>query len=207
MKIADASAAWDEPSAQARAVLLLAHGAGGDLNDPFLRGLGAALTSSAFATLRFNLPYRDAGRRAPGAQAQSEDGYRAVASEARRQGIPLFCGGKSYGGRIATHIVSDGFDVDGLVLLSYPLHAPGRADKLRDAHLAGIRRPMLFVQGTRDPFATPELLQKTVDGLEKAELVWVEGGDHSLNVKGRTRSDVEQEVVSAVNRFLDRPSS
>ena len=205
MKVAGASAKWDEPS-HARAVLLLAHGAGGDLNDAFLRDVGAALISSSVATLRFNLPYRDAGRRAPGSQAQSEDGYRAVASEARRQGVPLLCGGKSYGGRIATHIVSDGFDVDGLVLLSYPLHAPGRPDKLRDAHLAGIRLPMLFVQGTRDPFATPDLLQTTVDGLASAELVWIEGGDHSLNVKGRKRPDVVDEVVSALGRFLDRVS-
>ncbi len=206
MKVAGAGAAWDEPSVLPRAVLLLAHGAGGDLNDAFLRGVGAALAGSAVATLRFNLPYRDAGRRAPGSQTQSEDGYRAVASEARRQGIPFLCGGKSYGGRIATHIVSDGLDVDGLVLLSYPLHAPGRPDKLKDAHLAAIQKPMLFIQGTRDPFATPELLRKTVAALDTATLEQIEGGDHSLNVKGRKRAEVIEEVVGAIGRFVERLS-
>ena len=86
--------------------------------------------------LRFNFPYREAGRKAPGAQTESEECYREVAMAARIDGVPLFCGGKSYGGRMATHIAADGFDVDGLVLLSYPLHPPGRPEKTRDAHLA-----------------------------------------------------------------------
>ncbi|HYZ92910.1 MAG TPA: alpha/beta family hydrolase [Actinomycetota bacterium] len=202
MKIAGVNGAWDEPDGKPRAVLLLAHGAGGDLNDELLCGVGAALTQSRVATLRFNFPYREAGRRAPGSQAQSEECYRAVATEARRRGVPLLCGGKSYGGRIATHIAADGFDVDRLVLLSYPLHPPGRPDKLRDEHLRDIGRPMLFIQGTRDPFATPELLTKTVAGLPTATLVPIEGGDHSLRVRGRKRADVVAEVAGAIAERL-----
>jgi hypothetical protein len=198
LKIAGVSAAWDEPKGRPRAILLLAHGAGGDLTDELLRGVGASLTASRIATLRFNFPYREAGRRSPGSQAQSEESYRAVASAARREGLPLLCGGKSYGGRIATHIAADGFDVDGLVLLSYPLHPPGRPDKLRDAHLKDIERRMLFVQGTRDPFATPDLLMQTLRGLRRAELVSIEGGDHSLKVRGRKRADIIQEVADAI---------
>jgi uncharacterized protein len=205
LKIAGVTVAWDRPS-DPRVVLLLAHGAGGDLNDPLLRGVAAALVEADIATLRFNFPYREAGRRAPGAQKQSEDCYRAIAEQALEEGLPLYCGGKSYGGRMATHIAADGFAMTGLVLLSYPLHPPGRPDNIRDAHLTDVAAPMLFVQGTRDPFATRELLDRTVRSLG-ATLVAVEGGDHSLNAKGRPRADVVQEVSDAVRSFVDRVGS
>jgi hypothetical protein len=157
------------------------------------------LSEHGVASLRFNFPYREAGRRAPGAQALSEVCYRAVADRAREDGLPLFCGGKSYGGRIATHIAADGYEVDGLILLSYPLHPPGRPEKLRDAHLRDIRAPILLVQGTRDPFATPELLHKTIAGLG-AELHEVDGGDHSLKTRGQ--SDYANEIIDAIARFI-----
>jgi predicted alpha/beta-hydrolase family hydrolase len=195
------SGAWDEPDADARAVLILAHGAGGDLNDGVLRGVARALADEGLAVLRFNFPYRESGRRAPGAQKESEECYRAVADGARRGGCPLYLGGKSYGGRIASHIVSDGFSADALIFLSYPLHAPGRPEKLRDAHLHDITAPMLFVQGTRDSFARGDLLDKTLRSLPSAEHVPVDGGDHSLRVRGRSASDVAAEIAQAVNAF------
>lgn len=202
MKIEGVTAEWDRPARTHRATLALAHGAGGDLKDELLRGVGKSLVGDGLATLRFNFPYRDAGRRAPGAQNQSEDCFRAVASAIREESDPLYCGGKSYGGRIATHIASQGFELSGLVLLSYPLHAPGRPDKLRNEHLSAIDAPMIFVQGSKDPFATPELLQRTVDSLERATLVWIDGGDHSLKVRERQRADVVIEVAEAIRGFL-----
>lgn len=204
MKIEGVTAEWDKPPGKTEAVLLLAHGAGGDLNDDLLRGLAKDLTVSGVATMRFNFPYREAGRRAPGSQAQSEDCYRTMVEHARAPGVPLYCGGKSYGGRMATHIAAGGVSMDGLVLLSYPLHPPGRPEKLRDGHLKDIGAPMLIVQGTKDPFATPELLERTVASLERKELVRIEGGDHSLRVKGRARTDVQREVAEAVASFLRR---
>jgi predicted alpha/beta-hydrolase family hydrolase len=201
VKIAGVTAAWDRPS-DARVLLVLAHGAGGDHNDAFLRSLAASLVDVGVATLRFNFPYREAGRRAPGSQSQSEDCYRAIVEHVRDEGLPLFCGGKSYGGRMATHIAGNGVPMDGLVLLSYPLHPPGKPDRLRDAHLHDVSSPMLFVQGTRDPFATPELLETTVRSLAAANLVHLEGGDHSLNVRGRARADVVGEVSDSVRDFL-----
>ncbi|MGH2759653.1 MAG: alpha/beta hydrolase family protein [Actinomycetota bacterium] len=203
MKIAGVSAAWDRPD-DARAVLVLAHGAGGDLNDPFLRGLGASLAEAGIATVRFNFPYRESGRKAPGAQSQSEDCYREIVTHVRAEGVPTFCGGKSYGGRVATHIAAADVPMSGLVLLSYPLHPPGKPERLRDAHLADVSAPMLFVQGSRDPFATPALLDKTVRSLDAATLVHVEGGDHSLNVRGRPRADVVDEVSAIVRGFVAR---
>ncbi len=201
MKIAGVTAAWDRPS-DPRIALVLAHGAGGDHKDPFLRGLAGSLVDAGVATLRFNFPYREAGRRAPGAQKQSEDCYRAIVDHVRDEGLPVFCGGKSYGGRMATHIAAEGVPMDGLVLLSYPLHPPGKQDRLRVEHLPDVNAPMLFVQGTRDPFATPELLEEAVRSLNAAKLVRVDGGDHSLNVRGRTRAEVTGEVREAVLTFV-----
>ena len=197
--------AWDSPSGNARAVLVLAHGAGGDLNDPLLKDVGAALAERGVAVLRFNFPYREAGRKAPGAQTASEQCYRDVADAARRSGVALFIGGKSYGGRMATHIASKGFEVDGLVLLSYPLHPPGKPDRIRDAHLADVRAPMVFMSGTKDPFATPALMEKAIASLKKrATLRWIEGGDHSLRVKSRKRSDVVAEITDAIDAVISR---
>lgn len=202
MNTVGVSTAWDEPRGKPRAVLVLAHGAGGDLNDPLLRAVGSGLAERGVAVARFNFPYREAGRRAPGAQAQSEECYRLVAEAVRREGIPLYCGGKSYGGRIASHIAADGFGMNGLVFLSYPLHAPGKTDRLRDEHLGRIRAPMLFVQGTRDPFARPDLLEQTIASLPTAAHEPVDGGDHSLRVRGRPQADVFAQVTQAVAIFI-----
>jgi predicted alpha/beta-hydrolase family hydrolase len=193
---------WDRPSSDPRAVLVLAHGAGGDLSDQLLVGVARELAMRDVAVLRFNFPYREAGRKAPGAQTQSEACYRAVASQARVESVPLFCGGKSYGGRMATHIAAEGFPMGGLVLLSYPLHPPGRPERIRDAHLRSIEAPMLFVQGSKDPFATPELLDATIASLDRATFVGIEGGDHSLRVRGRKGAEVVGDVASSIDNFL-----
>jgi predicted alpha/beta-hydrolase family hydrolase len=193
--------AVDAPKGQPNAVLVLGHGAGGDLNDPLLAAVAKALSSRGMTVVRFNFPYRDAGRRAPGSQADSENAYRDVATSQRMAGVPLFCGGKSYGGRMASHIAAEGFEMDGLVFLSYPLHPPGKPDRLRDAHLRDIHAPMLFIQGTRDPFAQADLLDKTVTSLRDARLLRIEGGDHSLRVRRRKPADVHAQVVDAISEF------
>jgi uncharacterized protein len=186
----------------ARTVLVLGHGAGGDLHDALLVGVGTALSERGVEVVRFNFPYREQGRRAPGAQSASEDCYREVAEGARRAGVRLFVGGKSYGGRMASHIVADGFDADALVFLSYPLHPPGKPDRLRDEHLGRIGVPMLFIQGTKDPFATPHLLDDVIARLSNATLHKIDGGDHSLRVKGRTSTEVIAEVTHTIAAFV-----
>lgn len=198
----EVSSAWHRPAGAARAALVLAHGAGLDMHDRLLVGVGEALTGHDVATLRFNFPYRDAGRRAPGAAGPDEECVRAAAEEARSVAPAVFIGGKSYGGRMASHVAAAGLPVDGLVLLGYPLHPPGKPERIRDAHLGEIRARMLFVQGTKDPFATPELLRTTVDRLRDATLVLVDGGDHSFKVRGRVYDDVVAEVAGAVAAFL-----
>lgn len=207
MKVAGVTVEWDRPKGDPEAVVVLAHGAGGGLNDALLRAMAKRLADVDIAALRFNFPYREAGRKAPGSQPQSEACYRDVAQHARIEGVPLYCGGKSYGGRMATHIAAQGFDVAGLVLLSYPLHPPGRPDRLRDAHLKDVGAPMLFVQGTRDPFATPELLSSTIASLPNATHVAIEGGDHSLRVKGRKQAEVLDKIFDATHAFIQRSAS
>lgn len=171
------------------------------MSDGILVGVARALAVAGMAVLRFNFPYREAGRRAPGAQSQSEACYEAVADVARHDGAKLYLGGKSYGGRMASHIVAGGRGADGLVFLSYPLHAPGRFDNLRDEHLRTITTPMLFVQGTRDTFARPDLLDATLATLPTASHVPIEGADHGLKVAKRSRSDVVSEIAVAVDAF------
>jgi predicted alpha/beta-hydrolase family hydrolase len=197
--------AWDRPDGNARAVLLLAPGAGGDLNDALLRSVASRLAGRGVAVLRFNFPYREAGRGAPGSQRESEAAYRAIATGARMEGVPLFIGGKSYGGRMATHIAADGFAADGLVLLSYPLHPPGKFDRLRTAHLPRITAPMLFVRGTSDAFSREDLFDAAVEGLASATVLAIPGGDHSLRARGTKPDDIALIVADAVVSFVGIP--
>jgi predicted alpha/beta-hydrolase family hydrolase len=191
--------ARDVPSTEPRAVLVLAHGAGGNLDDALLRSLGERLAARELEVVRFNFPYRDAGRKMPGPARESEAAFRQVADEARRDGVPLLIGGKSYGGRIATHIAADGYDTAGLILLSYPLHPPGQFEKLRTEHLDRIGVPMLVVRGTNDPFSRQDLFHAAFDVLPAARVVSIDGGDHSLRVKGRPAAEVMDEVASAID--------
>lgn len=157
--------------------------------------------------VRFNFPYAEARRRVPDPQRTLEVCYRAVAEHvARRVGASLL-GGRSMGGRIASHLAAAGFPARGLVFLSYPLHPPGQPDRLRDKHLVKITAPMLFVQGSRDPFATPALLHATLERLRTATLHVVEGGDHGLKVRGRTEDDVVNELAGAVAAWICRVES
>ncbi|MGY2746780.1 alpha/beta family hydrolase [Pseudarthrobacter sp. O4] len=176
------------------ATLVVAHGAGAGMEHPFLAGFTRALNEESVATLRFNFPYREAGRKFPDRPPAATAAWRAALDEAaaRSDGEPLWAAGKSFGGRMASMAVAEGMPAAGLVYLGYPLHPPGKPDKLRDEHLYGLTLPMLFLQGTRDPFATPELLEAVVARIgPSATLEWCEGGGHTFDVAGRKRSTEE----------------
>ncbi|MEX2275923.1 MAG: alpha/beta family hydrolase [Actinomycetota bacterium] len=179
----------------ATAMLVIAHGAGGTLDAPFLVGLTRAMNTERIATLRFNFLYSEAGRRAPDPELRLREAWRGAFAVARKRAKerPVFVGGKSLGGRIASMCVADGeLDATGLVFLGYPLHPPGKPEKIRDAHLYDVKAPMLFLQGTSDPFAKPDRLRPVIAKLKKrATLVPIEGGDHSFRVKGAKRDDRE----------------
>jgi predicted alpha/beta-hydrolase family hydrolase len=168
-------------------VLVVAHGAGAGMDHPFLVGFARAANDLGVATMRFNFPYVDAGRRSPDTPAVAVGTWLAAFSAAadRAGDAVVAAGGKSFGGRMASLAVAEGMPAAGLVFLGYPLHAPGKPERIRDEHLYGIRVPMLFVEGTRDPFARADLLAGVLKKLGKvATLHSVEGGDHSFKVRG-----------------------
>lgn len=176
----------------AAATLVVAHGAGAGMDHPFLVGFCRAMAEAGIATLRFNFPYVERGRRSPDPERVLRETWLAAFEDATdRAGTrPVLAGGKSLGGRIASMCVADGLPAAGLVFLGYPLHAPGKTDRLRAEHLERIEVPMLFLQGTRDPFAQPDLLAGVLKGLgDRATLVPIEGGDHSFRVRGERTDD------------------
>jgi len=180
---------WIDPSG-ADAVLVLAHGAGSGMGTPFMAGFAEEIGRLGVATLRFEFPYMQAGRRAPDRPPVLLDAWREAFAEgvARAGGRPVFAGGKSMGGRIASMAAAEGMPAAGLVFLGYPLHPPGRPEKIRDAHLPDVPVPMLFLQGSRDSFARPDLLAGVLSRLgPRAEHVEIAGGDHSFRVPGGPR--------------------
>lgn len=189
------------------ATLVVAHGAGAGMEHPFLSGFTRALNDDGVATLRFNFPYREAGRKFPDRPPAAIAAWRAAmdAARSRSDGEPLWAAGKSFGGRMASMAVADGMPAAGLVYLGYPLHPPGKPEKLRDEHLYGLELPMLFLQGTRDTFATADLLEGVVSRVgPNATLHWCEGGDHSFAVAGHKRgaAEIGASVAAPVAEFL-----
>ena len=184
------------------ATLVVAHGAGAGMDHPFMAGFTRAMNDEGIATLRFNFSYIENGRRAPDPESLLRETWLAAfaAATARSKGEPVWAGGKSLGGRIASMVVSDGMPAAGLVFLGYPLHPPGKPERIRDEHLYRIASPMLFLEGTRDPFATRDLLAGVIAKLgERATLVPIEGGDHSFNVRGVKRDAREVGAGLAVH--------
>jgi uncharacterized protein len=172
-------------------VVVLAHGAGGTMRNPVLDGFAAGLAASDVGCLRFNFAYSEAGRKGPDREPKLRPVLSAVFTRAAKDGGPVWAAGKSLGGRIASMMVADGeLDAAGLILVGYPLHPPGKPERIRDAHLSEIKVPMLFLQGTADPFAQPDLLAGVMKRLgSRATLHEVEGGDHSFRVRGSRRDD------------------
>jgi predicted alpha/beta-hydrolase family hydrolase len=163
--------------------VILAHGAGQGIDSPFMKFFHEALPKRGLLSVQFNFDYMQQGRKIPDPQPKMQALYRQVVGEVAETHRPktIVIGGKSMGGRVASYIAADTDGVKGLVFLGYPLHPPGRQDKLRDEHLYGIELPMLFLSGTKDTFAERPLLEKVVDRLgSRATLVWTERGDHSL---------------------------
>lgn len=189
--------------------LILGHGAGADQLSGFMRMAANGLASRGFDVMTFNFVYKEQGRGAPDPKAKLEVCYRAVIEAARKHkkltGNRLIIGGKSMGGRIASQVAAeDANGIDGLVFLGYPLHPPGRPDKMRDEHLPKIKAPMLFVQGSRDAFGTEDEIRAIVKKHKlKADLFVVESGDHSFKVPKSVapQQQVYEDVMDKVARW------
>jgi predicted alpha/beta-hydrolase family hydrolase len=184
----------------ASAMLVVAHGAGAGMEHPFVVGFCRSMADHGIATLRFNFPYIEAGRRSPDPAPVAVAAVLAAVNDAGTvaAGSPVFAGGKSFGGRMASMAVAEGAAVSGLVFLGYPLHPPGKPDRVRDEHLYDIDVPMLFLQGTADPFATPAVLNPVVHKLgDRAVLASFEDAGHSFEVRAAGRSKPDATAVGA----------
>jgi predicted alpha/beta-hydrolase family hydrolase len=186
-------------------VLVLAPGAGAGENHAWMRKTAQGLADRGISVVTFDFPYRIAGRRLPDRGPVLEAAYRTAWSEiaaAWPAGTSMCIGGKSMGGRIATQVTALG-DLSPaparVVCFGYPLHPPGRPAQRRDQHLPKVAVPMLFVQGSRDPFGSPEEMTELVGWLPRATLSIVEGGDHSLAVPAR-----QDPTGAALSHALDR---
>jgi predicted alpha/beta-hydrolase family hydrolase len=197
-----------EKPASARALYVLAHGAGAGMRHPFMQTVAERLAERSVATLRYEFPYMSAGRRRPDPPHLLEAQVRAAVEEASKAGLPMIAGGKSLGGRMTSRAAADGGlgDVKGLVYLGFPLHAPGRVSDKRAAHLDSVEVPQLFIQGTRDALADLELMRAVCKRLgDRATLHVVEGGDHSFKVlkkSGRDPEAVMDEIADAIDRWI-----
>jgi len=202
------------PSDSPVAAMVLAHGAGGGSQSRFMVQAANALAARGITIATFDFPYMAQGRTVPDKGPVLETAWRAAIDAARahpaggQAGLPLFIGGKSMGGRIASQVAAQHVEgVAGLVDLGDPLHPPGRPEQRRDRHLPDIAEPMLFVQGTRDQFGTADEIRELLPRLNpRTTLFEVQDGDHSFNVRvsvtGKRPDAVLTEIFDTVAAFI-----
>ena len=195
----------------ARACYVLAHGAGAGMSHPFMAAIADGLAQRGIATLRYQFPYMERGSRRPDTPRVAHAAVRAAVTDAahRLPGMPLFAGGKSFGGRMTSQAqaIEPLAGVLGLAFLGFPLHPAGKPSQARAEHLSDVRIPMLFLQGTRDELATLGLLQAVTTSLGvRASLHLCVAADHSFHVparSGRTDADVLGEALSTLAAWID----
>ena len=173
-----------------------------------MEAIAAAFAERGIATLRFDFPFMAEGRKRVDPPSVATAAVAAAfADAAERTKLPIFVGGHSFGGRMASHAVLDRLlPAAGLVFCSFPLHMPGKPDTKRAQHLAAIRLPMLFLSGTRDALAERALLEPLVVSLPSAELHWLATADHGYRVQKRVRGTEESvfdEMARVARSFVD----
>jgi predicted alpha/beta-hydrolase family hydrolase len=200
------------PKGDAGWAFIYAPGAGSNVNDPFGKHLCDALAARGVTAVRFQFPYQEAGRSGPDRPDVLEATWCAVIDavsgkqrRVREDGLKLAIGGRSMGGRIASMVHADGVKADALALFAYPLHPPGRPDKMRDEHLPSIKARTLFVSGTNDAFASPDELRAAASKVKRATVHLLESADHGFAVKkssGRNKADVYEDATAALIKWL-----
>jgi predicted alpha/beta-hydrolase family hydrolase len=205
------SGLWVRPEETA-ALYVFAHGAGAGMNHPFLNGVARGLAAAGIASLRYQFPYMEAGRRRPDPPQLLERTVRSAVAFGleRAENLPILAGGKSMGGRMSSRAAADDglAGVRGLIFLGFPLHPPGRPATGRSEHLFRVKVPMLFLQGTRDALARLDLVRPLCERLgPRATLHLVEGGDHSFKVlkrMGRSEGEILDELTGTISGWVRR---
>lgn len=208
--IGDVSAIFYLP-VKAEYILALAHGAGAGMLNKSMEQFALSLAEEKIASLRFNFPYMEHGKKMPDKKPVCCETIKAAVAKASElcPKLPVFAGGKSFGGRMTSTAASEGIlpDHKGIVFFGFPLHAPGKPSNERAAHLYEVSIPMLFLQGTRDSLANLEFLKPVIKKIgKKAELFIVDGADHSFHVpKGNKLNDngVIELICKEVKRWMD----
>ena len=208
------SALLDLPAAGARACYVFAHGAGAGMTHRFMAAMAGQLAQQGIATLRYQFPFMERGSKRPDPPELAHAAVRAAVAEARTRlaGVPLFAGGKSFGGRMTSQAQAEVplEGVLGLVFVGFPLHPAGKASTERAAHLSKVACPMLFLQGTRDELAELPLIQAEVAKLgRRASMQVFADADHAFHVRARsglTDDGTLASMVSAVVAWIDRTS-
>ncbi|MEP5613440.1 MAG: alpha/beta family hydrolase [Cyclobacteriaceae bacterium] len=189
-------------------VAIIGHGAGAGMHHPFMITISNDIASMGFHVVRFNFPYMEEGRKSPGSPKKNIETWEHVIKHVHHTypTLPIFLSGKSYGGRMASHLLADKqIDyVKGIFYLGFPLHAPGKDSKDRADHLGKIEVPQLFLQGTKDKLANITLMHEVVGELKQGVLVEIEAADHSFNVPkkvGLSKEEVIQQLASLAVNF------
>jgi predicted alpha/beta-hydrolase family hydrolase len=189
--------------------VIIAHGAGNDMHNPLLRHVAGGMAEAGYVVLRFNFPYRDQGKKSPDSQnvlvATWRSVFRFLSEQSGYDVDRIIAAGKSMGGRVASQMAARGeLPAARLIYFGYPLHAPGKKDALRDAHLYAIKTPMLFFAGTRDTLCDLEELKHVLCKLDASwDLEVIEGGDHSFHLP-RSYETSEQEIYDRIlNKSLE----
>jgi predicted alpha/beta-hydrolase family hydrolase len=188
-------------------VFVCAHGAGGSMHDRGMQQTAQTLLAHGLDVVRFNFLYKEKKSGRPDPMPRLKECVAAVVQRAREELNPkiLIIGGRSMGGRAASMLAADGFECAGLLLLAYPLHPAGQPEKLRDAHLAAIKVPVLCINGTRDALCTPALMEAALTTVTADwKMHWIDGADHSFHVlksSGRTDSEVFEEIGTVAREW------
>ncbi len=205
--IGSVNALIDE-STDPKYLVILTHGAGAGMQHAFMEGVAKGLASMNAHVMRFNFPYMDAGKKLPGSPKVSQQSILAALEDINKKywDLPIFLAGKSYGGRMSSHVVADGSapQVKGLIYFGFPLHAPGKDGIKRADHLQQIKIPQLFLQGTNDKLANYDLIKKVVKVQTSADLYAIDHADHSFRIPKKRQKpghNVLQDLVKKANRW------
>jgi predicted alpha/beta-hydrolase family hydrolase len=189
--------------AKPECMLTLAHGAGAGMHHTFMVTLSERLAEKGIATMRFNFPFSENQKGRPDTPAVAHQTIAAAISKAQKlyADLPLFVSGKSFGGRMSSQYISENSDVavNGLIFYGFPLHGPGKPSVDRAEHLKTIKKPMLFLQGTRDELATWDLIEQVCSSLKPATLIRIEGANHAFKAG---KQDVIQRLADETKLWI-----
>ena len=190
---------------KSKAILTLAHGAGAGMHHPFMTMLAESLAEQSIASLRFNFPFTENKKGRPDTPAVAHQTIEAAILKAQKlfPKLPLFVAGKSFGGRMTSQCLAahPNDQVKGIIFYGFPLHAPGKPSIERAEHLKDVRSPMLFLQGSRDEFATWKLIEKVTSSLPLAELIKIEGANHGFKAG---KQDIIKLLTTITNDWIEQ---